>query len=235
MKTKNSYKKEIKNMENCKFCKNLSREKMNLENELVKYIENEIFPLYERNEEGHGIQHIKTVIERSLKFAKQYHADPNMVYTIAAYHDIGHYIDRKKHEIISAEIFMKDEKIKQWFTDEQRKIMKEAIEDHRASSDHKPRSMYGKIVSTADRTIVNIDNCIKRSYSYGKRNYMGLSEKEQIEEVYQYLKEKYGEQGYAKVYLEDEEFDQSIRKLRKALQNKEEFIERIKKVISTHN
>ena len=200
--------------------------------ELVKYIENEVFPLYERNEEGHGIKHIKTVIERSVKFAKQYNADLNMAYTIAAYHDIGHYIDRKKHEIISAEIFMKDEKIKQWFTDEQRNIIKEAIEDHRASSNHKPRSIYGMIVSTADRTIIDIDNTIKRSYSYGKRNYIGLSEEEQIERVYQHLSEKYGEDGYAKVYLEDKEFDKAIQKLRQALSSKDEFIERVKRVIS---
>ena len=40
--------------------------------ELVKYIQNEIFPMYDKNEEGHGIGHIKTVIERSLKFAKDY-------------------------------------------------------------------------------------------------------------------------------------------------------------------
>ena len=201
--------------------------------ELVKYIESEIFPLYQRNEEGHGIKHIKTVIKRSLKFAKQYNANLDMSYTIAAYHDIGHYIDRKKHEIISAEIFMKDEKIKKWFTDEQRNIIKEAIEDHRASSDHKPRSIYGMIVSTADRTIIDIDNTIKRSYSYGKRNYAGLSEEEQIERIYQHLSEKYGENGYAKVYLEDKEFDEAIEKLRQALSNKEKFIERIKNVINS--
>lgn len=200
--------------------------------ELVKHIENEVFPLYERNEEGHGIKHIKTVIKRSLKFAKDYNANLDMTYTIAAYHDIGHYIDRKKHEIISAEIFMRDEKIKQWFTDEQRNIIKEAIEDHRASSNHKPRSIYGMIISTADRTIIDIDNSIKRSYSYGKRNYIGLSEEEQIHRVYQHLKEKYGENGYAKIYLEDKEFDEAIEKLRQALSNKEEFIKRIKNVIS---
>ena len=38
-----------------------------------------------------------------------------------------HYIDRKTHEIISAEIFMKDEKVKQWFTEEQINTIKEAI------------------------------------------------------------------------------------------------------------
>lgn len=199
--------------------------------ELVKYIESEIFPLYNRNEEGHGIGHIKTVIKRSLKLAKNYDVNLNMVYVIASYHDIGHYIDRKKHEIISAEMFMKDEKIKKWFTTEQINTIKDAIEDHRASSNHEPRTIYGRIVSTADRTIIDIDNTIRRSYSYGKRNYVGLSEEEQIERVYQHLTEKYGENGYAKVYLEDKEFDESIKKLRQALSNKEEFIKRVKRVV----
>lgn len=204
-----------------------------MNNELVQYIENEVFPLYNRNEEGHGINHIKTVIKRSLELAKDYDVNLDMVYTIASYHDLGHYIDRKTHEIISAEIFMKDEKIKQWFTDEQRSIIKEAIEDHRASSNHEPRTIYGKIISTADRTIIDIDNTIKRSYSYGKRNYIGLTEEEQIERVYQHLTEKYGENGYAKVYLEDKEFEDALDKLRQALSNKEEFIKRVKKVVKT--
>lgn len=204
-----------------------------MNNELVQYIENEIFPLYNRNEEGHGINHIKIVIKRSLELAKNYDVDLDMVYTIASYHDLGHYIDRKTHEIISAEIFMKDEKIRQWFTDKQRSIIKEAIEDHRASSNHEPRTIYGKIISTADRTIIDIDNTIKRSYSYGKRNYIGLTEEEQIERVYQHLTEKYGENGYAKVYLEDKEFEDALDKLRQALSNKEEFIKRVKKVVKT--
>lgn len=199
--------------------------------ELVQYIENEVFPKYDKNEEGHGIKHIKIVIKRSLELAKDYDVDLNMVYTIASYHDLGHYIDRKTHEIISAKMFMQDEKIKQWFTDEQIIIIKEAIEDHRASSNHEPRTIYGKIISTADRTIIDIDSTIKRTYSYGKRNYINLSEKQQIERVYRHLTEKYGENGYAKVYLEDKEFEDALDKLRQALSNKEEFIKRVKKVV----
>ncbi|MCI8760268.1 MAG: HD domain-containing protein [Clostridia bacterium] len=201
--------------------------------ELVQYIENEVFPKYDKNEEGHGIKHIKIVIKRSLELAKDYDVDLNMVYTIASYHDLGHYIDRKTHEIISAKMFMQDEKIRQWFTDEQIIIIKEAIEDHRASSNHEPRTIYGKIISTADRTIIDIDNTIKRTYSYGKRNYINLSEEQQIERVYRHLTEKYGENGYAKVYLEDKEFEDALDKLRQALLNKEEFIKRVKKVVKT--
>lgn len=203
-----------------------------LNEELVEYIKNEIFPLYDRNEFAHGINHIKTVIRRSLELADGYDVDFNIVYTVAAYHDLGHFIDRKRHEIISAEIFMKDENIKRWFSDEQRLVIKEAIEDHRASCNHVPRTIYGKIVSTADRTIVDIDNTIKRSYTYGKKNYIGLSEEEQFDKVYEHLVEKYGENGYAKVYLEDKEFDEAVGKLRQALENREEFIERVKRVVN---
>ena len=203
-----------------------------LNEELVEYIEKKIFPLYDRNEFAHGINHIKTVIRRSLELADGYDVDFNIVYTVAAYHDLGHFIDRKRHEIISAEMFMKDENIKRWFADEQRMVIKEAIEDHRASCNHVPRTIYGKIVSTADRTIVDMDNTIKRSYTYGKKNYIGLSEEEQFDKVYEHLVEKYGESGYAKVYLEDKEFDEAVGKLRQALANREEFIERVKRVVS---
>lgn len=203
-----------------------------LNEELVEYIKNEIFPLYDRNEFAHGINHIKTVIRRSLELADGYDVDFNIVYTVAAYHDLGHFIDRKRHEIISAEMFMKDENIKRWFADEQRMVIKEAIEDHRASCNHVPRTIYGKIVSTADRTILDMDNTIKRSYTYGKKNYIGLSEEEQFDKVYEHLVEKYGENGYAKVYLEDKEFDEAVSKLRQALENREEFIERVKRVVN---
>lgn len=203
-----------------------------LNEKLVEYIEKKIFPLYDRNEFAHGINHIKTVIKRSLELADGYDVDFNIVYTVAAYHDLGHFIDRKRHEIISAEMFMKDENIKRWFADEQRMVIKEAIEDHRASCNHVPRTIYGKIVSTADRTIVDMDNTINRSYTYGKKNYIGLSEEEQFDRVYEHLVEKYGESGYAKVYLEDKEFDEAVGKLRQALENREEFIERVKRVVN---
>lgn len=158
-----------------------------------------------------------------------------MAYTIAAYHDIGHYIDRKTHEIISAQIFMEDENIKKYFSEEQIIIMKEAIEDHRASNAYEPRSIYGKIVSTADRTIIDIDTAIKRAFSYGKKYYVELSEYEQIQRVYDHLVEKYGNNSYARAYLEDQEFEKALQELRQALSNKETFIEKIKDVVKEIN
>lgn len=197
-----------------------------------EYIEQNIFPLYNRNEEAHGINHIKTVIDRSIKFAKEQNVNIDMAYVIAAYHDLGNYKDRKTHEIISAQMFAEDENMKKFFNEGQRKIIKEAIQDHRASCDHEPRSIYGKIVSTADRTIIDIDYTIKRTYSYGRRYEIDLSEEEQIERVYEYLNNKYGQEGYVKKYLEDKEFDEALQKLRQALLDKNSFIKRIKEVVS---
>ena len=42
---------------------------MKINKELKEYIEKNIFPIYIKNDVGHGINHIYCVINRSLKFA----------------------------------------------------------------------------------------------------------------------------------------------------------------------
>ena len=197
---------------------------MEINNELKEYIENNIFPVYQNNEPAHNIEHIKYVIERSFKFAESVpDINHNIVYTVAAYHDIGHYIDPKRHEIISGEIMSKDENLKRFFSKEELKIIKEAIEDHRASSDHEPRSIYGKIVSTADRNN-SVESCLRRSYTYGKRLEPNFTDEELFERAYKHLNMKFGENGYAKFFFKDEEYEQFLRDIRKLLSNKENFI-----------
>ena len=44
--------------------------------------------------------------------------------------------------------------------------MKEAVEDHRASTDDEPRSIYGKMVAEADR-IIDPDITLRRTVQYG--------------------------------------------------------------------
>ena len=62
--------------------------------ELRDYIEKNIFPIYQKNDKAHDINHIYYVIRRSLIFAHQLDdIDDDMVYTIAAFHDIGHHIE----------------------------------------------------------------------------------------------------------------------------------------------
>ena len=205
---------------------------MEINNFLKEYIEKNIFPEYEKNEQAHGISHIEYVIDRSIKFANTIpDINYNIVYTVAAYHDIGHHIDSKKHEIISAEIMYRDDKLKDFFTEEERKIIKEAIEDHRASSKHEPRSIYGKIVSTADRNNT-VESCLRRSYSYNKKLHPEYNDEQIFEECHYHLNDKFGEKGYAKFFFKDEEYKNFLKEIRKLLSNKNKYIETQKKYIN---
>ena len=204
---------------------------MEINSELKKYIEENIFPEYAKNEPAHNLEHIKYVINRSMKFASQVeNINYDIVYTVAAFHDIGHHIAPKKHEVISAELMIKDENLKRFFSDEERKIIREAIEDHRASSNHEPRSIYGKIVSTADRN-TTIEACFSRSYTYGKKIEPTFSDEQLFERAYNHLKEKFGENGYAKFYFEDEEYEKFLKEFRALLADKTKFMEEQKAYI----
>ena len=198
--------------------------KILINDNLKKYIEENIFPQYSKNDKGHGIEHIKYVIKRSFELINQNDLEVNqdMVYLIAAYHDIGHYINPKEHEKISAVIMMKDDNLKQFFSNEELLIMKEAIEDHRASSDYEPRSIYGKIVSSADRNNT-VEQCLERSYYYGKRLEPNASDKELYERAFLHLNKKFGDNGYAKFYIKDKVYEEFLSNIREILKDKENF------------
>jgi len=205
---------------------------MNIREELIEYIEKDIFEVYKLNEIGHGIDHIKYVIRRSLEFAKSIdNINLEMVYTVATYHDIAHHIDRKKHEIISAKMLSEDKKLKEFFTNTQIKIMKEAVEDHRSSLKNEPRSIYGKIVSSADRN-TKIEATLKRCYSYNRRHLTNLAEEEIIEECRLFLLKKFGINGYAreKMYFEDKEYEKYLEDITKLALDEAQFKKEIKKI-----
>lgn len=198
--------------------------KSELDEKVKEYIETYVLPEYSRNEQAHGIKHIHYVIRRSFSLIEQNHlnVNKNMVYVIAAYHDIGHHIDPKKHEIISAEMMAKDKNLESFFSKEELLIIKEAIEDHRASSDHEPRSIYGKIVSSADRNNT-VEQCLERSYFYGKRLSPESTDRELYERAFKHLNEKFGYNGYAKFYLKDKEYEEFLDNIREVLKDKETF------------
>ncbi len=200
---------------------------MTINKELKKYIEENIFPNYSKNDPGHRIDHIEYVINRSLKFAKTVKdINFNMVYVVAAYHDIGHHIDAKNHEKVSAKILQEDENLKKFFTSEQIIIMKEAIEDHRASKENEPRNIYGKIVSSADRN-TSIEEPLKRTYFFRIEHHHNNTIEEIIEESRQHILEKFGKKGYAseKMYFEDLEYKKFLKDITKLAEDKNKFKE----------
>lgn len=205
---------------------------MTINPELTKYIEETIFPSYSKNDMGHNIDHIKYVIQRSIQFASTI-PDINfdMVYVIAAYHDIGHYIDAKNHEKVSAEMLLQDQNLKRFFTEEQIRIMSEAVHDHRASLEGEPRSIYGKIVSSADRNTL-LDLPLKRTYAYRLVHNPDSTLEEIIEESRQHLLDKFGKKGYAKekMYFDDPDYQIFLNKITELAEDKELFKETYLKI-----
>lgn len=198
--------------------------------QLKDYIEQQILPIYANNDSGHGIEHIKYVIKRSNEFAIQFNnINIDMVYVIASFHDIAHHIDKDNHEILSAKLFYENEKMKEFFDDEQRKIIKEAIEDHRSSLEYEPRSDYGKIISSADRT-TSIESVLKRTHSYTKKHYPNFDLFQMIERAYNHMLKKYGVTGYAKHYCYDKEYEQFKQNVETFLKNKWEFAKKYMEV-----
>lgn len=168
--------------------------------DLQRYIQREILPRYNSFDKAHSIGHIEWVINQSLELAKHYDVNLEMVYVIAAYHDLGMVAGRQMHHIESGKILMADTFLRGHFTEEQMIIMRDAIEDHRASSKSEPRTIYGKIVAEADRQIDPIVT-IRRTIQYGQNHYGHFSKDEQFIRMKEHLNEKYAEGGYLKLWI----------------------------------
>ena len=157
-----------------------------LNRELKKHIEEEIFPKYEKYY-SHGMLHINNVINNMMMLAEYYDLDKNMAYVIASYHDIGLNIDRENHENASGKMLENDSELKKYFTEEQIKTMKEAVEDHRGSRKERPRSIYGECVSDSDRDF-DIELLAKRQIATSLKNYPELDTFEKhFERCYEYI------------------------------------------------
>lgn len=205
---------------------------------LKKYIEDNIFPLYEDNIGGHGIEHIESVINRSFELINEFNldVDSNMVYVIAAFHDIGYKTNPKEHEEVSSEMFLNNEEMKKYFNEDEIKTIAEAIVDHRASLEYEARSIYGKIVSSADREIY-ASRVLKRSLLFQKDK---LKDKDHdimdvIENSYQKLFSKYGKDGYAKMYFPDKKYNDFLCEMHDILNDKDKFINIEKQIIEELN
>ena len=198
---------------------------MKIDKKVKEYIEKNVLPEYAKNESGHGIDHIHYVIDRSFELVEENQLDvnPNIVYVVAAYHDIGHHIDSKTHEKISAEMMSKDKNLSKFFSPDELVLIHDAIEDHRASSDREPRSIYGKIVSSADRNIT-IEDCYYRTYTYGKKLDPSLTDEELYERAHEVLVKKFGVGGYAKFFFKDSKYENFLKELRELLSDKDHFI-----------
>lgn len=188
--------------------------------ELAAYIESEIIPRYTSFDKAHRIDHVRTVIRQSLCLAAHYEVDTDMVYTIAAYHDTGLVAGRQRHHLVSGEILMADTELHRWFSEPQLLLMREAIEDHRASSEHEPRTIYGRIVAEADRCI-DAETILRRTVQYGLAHYPELDRLGHYLRCRDHLARKYAEGGYLRLWIPQSENTRRLAELRRLVRDKE--------------
>lgn len=169
---------------------------------LKNYIETNILSLYDGFDAAHQRNHVDMVIEQSMAIAADFNVATDMVYAIAAYHDTGLTADRKTHHLVSGNIVREDMRLRSWFGEDEIETMAQACEDHRASSDHEPRSIYGKIVAEADR-FIDSDTIILRTVQYGLANYSELDKEGHWQRTLDHLHEKYAEGGYLRLWFEN--------------------------------
>ena len=184
---------------------------MNLD--LMVFIETEILPRYSNFDKAHGTQHVTNVIRKSIRLARAIGADINMAYAAAAYHDLGLEGPRAIHHITGGKILAADARLKKWFSAEQIKIMKEAVEDHRASASHAPRSIYGKIVAEADREL-EPETVFRRTVQFGIERYPEKDKEEQWKRFIGHLDNKYSGHGYIRLWIPGSENEANLKKIR---------------------
>lgn len=186
--------------------------------DLVEFIETQILPQYQQFDRAHNMEHVTRVIRSSLQLAQQTGADINMVYAIAAYHDLGLTGPRAVHHITSGKILISDARLKRWFSAEQIRLMKEAVEDHRASASRSPRSIYGKIVAEADRDL-EPTTVIRRTIQFGLANYAQLDREGHWQRLLQHLDEKYSTRGYIHLWISGSQNERWLAELRQLIDN----------------
>lgn len=188
--------------------------------EIMSFVEREILPRYNAFGQSHGIGHVQRVIKNALDLVPATGTDINMVYVIAAYHDLGMEGPRAIHHITGGKILAADVRLRRWFSPEQLRIMKEAVEDHRASASHAPRSIYGMVVAEADRDL-EPSVVFERAVEYGLENYPELDRKGQWERFSSHMDNKYGANGYIKLWIPNSPNEKRIKLLREVIADKD--------------
>ena len=100
--------------------------------------------------------------------------------------------------------------------------MADAAEDHRASSDHAPRTIYGRIVAEADR-IIDGETIVRRALQYGLKHEPGLDREGQYRRLMEHMHEKYDYGGYLQLWIPESDNAKQLEAFRQTLANEEAF------------
>ena len=190
----------------------------NVSLDLMEFVEVNILPRYNAFDKAHNLSHANRVIRQSIDLARTMGADINMAYVIAAYHDLGLEGPRAVHHITGGKILLADKRLSKWFSPAQLQVMKEAVEDHRASASHAPRSLYGRIVAEADRDI-DPETVIRRTVEFGLGHYPEKNKEEHWERFMEHMHNKYSSHGYIKLWLPGSDNEKKLKQLRDLIES----------------
>ena len=208
------------------------KQQVNLD--IMSFVEQQILPRHNAFGRSHGLGHVQRVIKSSLQLASMIGADLNMSYVIAAYHDLGMEGPRAIHHITSGKILFADMRLRKWFSAEQIKIMKEAVEDHRASASREPRSIYGKIVAEADRDL-EPEVVFTRAILFGIEHNPELNKEGQWARFNHHMEEKYSTNGYMRLWIPGSPNEKKLREVRETIANKKQLREVFDKIYEKEN
>ena len=172
--------------------------------DLMSFVEREILPRYNAFGPSHGLSHVQRVIANALKLVDATGADINMVYAIAAYHDLGMSGPRAIHHLTGGKILAADARLRHWF------------------SQREPRSIYGKIIAEADRDLTP-EVVFQRAVMFGLENYPTLTKEEQWHRFEKHMEEKYSTSGYLRLWIPNSPNAAYLRRVREVIADRQEL------------
>ncbi len=139
---------------------------------MVDNVKQEVIKLLDKDNSGHGMDHINRVLDLSLKFAEKENANAQVVALIALLHDVDDY---KLFGMENAEVLINAKKIMDNCNvdnDIQKQVC-DALNNigySKRLKGHFPTTLEGKIVSDADMCDALGANGILRVYTYCMKN-----------------------------------------------------------------
>ncbi len=200
----------------------LAAELLGVDASLAEFVETEIIPQYASFDKAHRQDHARSVVHRALQMAQFYPVDRNMLYTAAACHDLGLSVDRATHHLESGRIIRGMSRLSEWFRPDQIETIAQAAEDHRASSEREPRSIYGRLVAEADR-LIEPQQIIRRTVQFGLSHYPDLPKEGHWQRTLEHLHEKYHYGGYLKLWIPESPNAAKLEALRQIIADEQQL------------
>lgn len=139
---------------------------------MIEKVKNQVYELLDKDNSGHGMDHINRVLNLSLKFAEKEKADKDIVALIALLHDVDDYKlfgSENAENLTNAKNIMNNANVS---SDIQNQVLKslKCIGYSNLLRGFRPTTIEGMIVSDADMCDALGVNGVLRTYKYSMKN-----------------------------------------------------------------